>query len=117
MYVNSIKHLKTYLCNNGYMIVDQDRQYRDVRPYLVVWHSKSDTMVYIDLRVFEPPLRYVSQRWYMNWMHRRKVKNEFNKWRRICKWRGRFRFDIAEMFPTPGCLFPPGINHIVDVKM
>ena len=117
MYVNSIEHLKTRLRRNGYEIVDQDGQYLDVRPYLIVWHRESDAMVYVDLRVFEPPMRHSSQRWYMNWMHRRKVKNEFNKWLRIYKWRGKRRFDVAEMFPTLGCVFPPVINHIIDVKM
>ena len=120
MYVNSIEHLKTRLRQNGYYIVDQDGLYLDIRPYLVVWHRESDTMVYVDLRAWESPQLYRHKRWYMNWMHRRKVKNEFNKWLRIHKWRGKRRYDVIEVFPP---IIPPirgnsrpVINHIVDVK-
>ena len=121
MYVNSIEYLKTRLRRNGYEIVDQDGQYRDVRPYLVAWCREYDTMVYFDLRVWESPPKYRPQRWYMNWMHRRKVKKEFNKWLRIYKWRGKRRYDVIEIFPP---IIPPIrgnglpiIDQIVDVKM
>ena len=117
MYVNSIEHLKTRLRRNGYEIVDRDGQYNDVRPYLVAWHRESDTMVYVDLRVWKSPPQYRPKRWYKNWMHRRKVKLVFNKWMRTNKWRGKCRYDVVEVFPTLGCAFPPVIDHIVDVKM
>ena len=121
MYVNSIEYMKTRLRQNGYEIVDQDKQYNKARPYLAVWPRESDTMVYVDLRVWESPPLYRPQRWYMNWMHRLKVKSEFNKWLRIHKWLGKRRYDAVEVFPPiiPSIRVndPPIIDQIVDVKI
>lgn len=117
MYINSVEHLKTCLRRNGYEIMYQDKQCADVRPYLIAWHRKSDTMVYIDLRVWESPPQYRPQRWYKNWIHRRKVKWEFSEWLRVNKWRGKHRFDVIEVFPPCGCVGRPCIDHITDVKM
>ena len=117
MYINSVEHLKTSLRRNGYEIVDQDKQYDKVRPYLIVWHRESDTMVYVDLRVWESPPAYVPRPWYRNWMHRRKVKCAFNKWLRENKWRGKHLFDVVMVLPPSGFVGRPVIDHIVDVKM
>lgn len=117
MYVNRIEYLKTRLRRNGYEIVDQDGQYRDIRPYLIVWHRKSDTMVYIDLRIYESPPAHVPRLWYRNWMHRTLVRNQFRGWLRINKWRGKHRFDVVMVLPPSGCVGRPVIDHIVDVKM
>ena len=121
MYVNSIEHLKIRLRRNGYAIVDQDKQYEKVRPYFILWDWRKDTMVYVDLRVWESPLQYRPQRWYKNWMHRKKIKRVFNKWMRVNKWRyGKHRIDVIEVYPpTPPIRGDgnPVIDHIVDVKM
>ena len=117
MYINSVEHLKTYLRRAGYEIVDDDEQYSDVRPYLIVWHRESDAMVYIDLRIYKSPPAHVPRLWFRNWMHRHKVKRVFNKWLRVNKWRGKHRFDVVMVFPPSGCICRPVIDHIVDVKM
>ena len=117
MYINSVDHLKTFLRRNGYMIVDQDKQYGDVRPYLIVWHRKSDSIVYIDLRIYESPSAHVPRLWYRNWMHRTLVRNQFRGWLRRNKWRGKHRLDVVTVLPPSDCVGLPVIDHIVDVKM
>ena len=117
MYINSVEHLKTYLRRAGYEIVDRYKQYSDVRPHLIVWHRKSDTMVYIDLRIYESPPVHVPRLWYRNWMHRRKVKRAFAEWLRVNKWSAKHRFDVVTVLPPSGCVGRPIIDHIVDVKM
>lgn len=117
MYINSVDHLKTYLRRAGYEIVDDDKQYGDVRPYLIVWHRESDAMVYIDLRIYKSPPAHVPGLWFRNWMHRDLVRNQFRGWLRRNKWRGKHRFDVVMVFPPSGCIGRPVIDHIVDVKM
>lgn len=117
MYINSVEHLKTYLRRAGYEIVDDDKQYGDVRPYLIVWHRESDAMVYVDLRIYKSPPAHVPRLWYRNWMHRTLVRNQFRGWMRRNKWRGKRRFDVVMVFPPSGCVGRPVIDHIVDVKM
>ena len=119
MYINSVEHLKTCLRRNGYEIVDQDRQYRDVRPYLVVWHRKSDTMVYVDFRMLaNRRTTYYKHPWYRNWLHKILVRRQFRRWLRENRWRGKHRFDVATVFEaTEYNDFKPVIDHIVDVKM
>lgn len=118
MYINSIEHLKTYLRRAGYEILDQDKQHSDVRPYLIVWHGKSDTIIYVDLRVYESPPAHVPRLWYRNWMHRTLVRNQFRGWLRRNKWRGgKHRFDVVTVLPPRDCVGRPIIDHIVDVKM
>ena len=116
MYINSVEHVKTYMRRNGYEIVDDDKQYGDVRPYLIVWHRESDSMVYVDLRIYESPPANVRSLWYQNWMHRTLVRNQFRGWLRRHKWRGKRRFDVVMVFPPSGCVGRPVIDHIVDVK-
>ena len=117
MYINSVEHLKTYLRRAGYEIVDQYKQYSDVRPHLIVWHRESDAMVYIDLRIYKSPPVHVPRLWYRNWMHRTLVRNQFRGWLRRNKWRGKHRFDVVTVIPPSGCVGRPIIDHITDVKM
>ena len=119
MYVNNIEHLKTYLRRNGYEIVDQDKQYGDVRPYLIAWHRKSDAMVYIDFRILARcPVTYYKHPWYRNWLHKILVRRRFRVWLRENKWRGKHWFDVATVFEPPEYNEgKPVIDHVVDVKM
>ena len=117
MYINSVDHLKIYLRRAGYEIVDDDKQYGDVRPYLIVWHRESDAMVYVDLRIYKSPPAHVPRLWYRNWMHRTLVRNRFRGWLRRNKWRGKHRFDVATVFESTEYNVKPVIDRIVDVKM
>ena len=97
--------------------MDHDKQYGDVRPYLIVFHRKSDAIVYIDFRIYESPPAHVPRLWYRNWMHRTLVRNQFRGWLRRNKWRGKHRFDVATVFESTEYNVKPVIDHIVDVKM
>lgn len=117
MYINPLECLKEYYRRAGYEIVDDNKQYDKARPFLIVWHRNSDTMVYIDFRIYNSPRTHMPRLWYKNWLHRALVRNQFRFWMRINKWRSKHRFDVVMIFPPCGCIGRPVVEHIMDVKM
>lgn len=103
-----------YLRCEGFVIVE-----RNSRPFLrdrrleidiVAYDRKADTMVFIEVKQHkshrdgERSLRSVNRRKMSN------LRRAFNAWRRLNRWHGAYRFDVIEIFGSPGC-GSPEIRH------
>ena len=109
-----------YLRRGGFEIVE--RNPRPVRGDgrleidVVAWDSKTDTMVFVEVKQHADFSRF-SRR--IRSVDRRKMDNlrrACNAWRRANKWRGAYRFDVIEVYGTPGC-GRPVVDHIERVNL
>ena len=108
-----------YLRRGGYEIVD-----RNARPVddderleidIVAFDWKNDAMVFVEVKQhaehtpYERRLRSIDRRKRLN------LRRACNAWRRANKWHGNFRFDVIEIYGTPGDR--PEIDHVPHVEL
>lgn len=108
-----------YLRRNGYEIIDRNSRpvERDLRLEIdiVAWDRRADEMVFVEVKQhaahspYERRLRSVDRGKFRN------LRRACNCWRRMNRWFGSYRFDVIEIYGTPGRC--PEIDHIPDVRM
>ena len=108
-----------FLRRDGYEIID-----RKVRPVpdderleidIIAFDWKNDAMVFVEVKQHAARSPYQKR---LRSITRRKCRNlrrACNAWRRINRWRGGCRFDVIEVYGTPGRR--PEIDHIAHVPL
>ena len=106
-----------YLRRNGYEIIDRNSRpvAKDLRLEIdiVAWDREADEMVFVEVKQhaahspYERRLRSVDRGKRLN------LRRACNWWRRMNRWFGAYRFDVIEIYGTPGTV--PEIDHIPDV--
>jgi len=108
-----------FLRRNGYEIVA-----RNERPVaaderleidIVAFDRRSDAMVFVEVKqhakrtCYQRRLRSVDRR------KRQNLRRACNAWRRVNRWHGGFRFDVIEVYGTPGSRAV--IDHVIHVPL
>ena len=109
-----------YLRRGGYEISERNsRPVRADRRYeidIVAWERSTDTMVFFEVKQHATISRYARR---LRCIYRDKKTNlrrACRAWMLANKWRGAFRFDVIEIYGTPGS-GRPFIDHIDRVKL
>lgn len=95
---------------HGYEICEQCFRSID----FVMWDRKRDEMVFVKVKVHTKP-RVAYRTVWANRLKRNLFRKHCNEWRRINRWRGRYRCDVIEVFPY--IKGTPCLDHITNVKM
>lgn len=109
-----------YLRLNGYVIIERNARPsprdRRLEVDVVAYEVASETLVFVEVKTHarhqpgERRLRSVNRRKLQN------VRRAFNAWRRLNRWSGGYRFDVIEVFGTPGA-GRPEIDHVMQVGL
>ena len=109
-----------YLRRGGFQIVDRNSRpvARDRRLEIdiVAWDPKSDAMVFVEVKQhasLSPHGRRLSR---VDRRKRANLRRACVAWRRANKWLGGFRFDVIEIYGTPGG-GRPVVDHIEKVNL
>ena len=112
----AVEHLRRL----GFEIVDRNScpcaRDRRLEIDIVAWDPRADTMVFVEVKqhaTMSPFARRLSR------IDRRKKANlrrACGAWRRVNGWRGAFRFDVIEIYGTPG-RGRPIVDHIEKVDL
>lgn len=104
-----------HLRGEGYVIVERNsrpcRGDRRLEIDIVAYDRPADAMVFVEVkqhkshREGESALRGVDRRKMAN------LRRAFEAWRRLHRWRGSYRFDVIEVFGSPGCARPE-VRHM-----
>lgn len=109
-----------FLRRGGFEIVD-----RNSRPVeadqrleidLVAWDSKTDTMVFVEVKQHASLSPYARRLRSITRRKRENVRRACNAWRRMNRWHGAYRFDVVEVYGTPEGGHPV-IDHIEHVEL
>ena len=108
-----------YLRRHGYEIVE-----RNSRPVMederleidiIAWDRRKDEMVFVEVKQHAKPSPYARRLQSVNRRKRQNLRRACNAWRRVNKWHGNFRFDVIEIYGTPGDR--PEIDHVPHVEL
>ena len=109
-----------YLRLHGYEILERNARPsprdRRLEVDVVAYEIASETLVFVEVKTHaahaagERRLRSVDRR------KMRNVKRAFNAWRRLNRWAGGYRFDVVEVYGTPGGPRPE-IDHVIQVDL
>lgn len=109
-----------YLRLKGYEILDRNvhpvARDRRLEIDIVAYELASDTLVFVEVKQhaavspFQRRLRAIDRRKRLN------LKRAFNAWRLVNRWEGGYRFDVIEIYGTPGRVRPV-VDHIEGVDL
>ena len=109
-----------YLRRGGFEIVDRNpRPVKDderLEIDIIAWDRRSDTMVFFEVKQHAHLSPYARRLRSVNRDKKRNLRRACNAWRRIHKWLGAVRFDVIEVYGSPGG-GKPVIDHIPDVEL
>ena len=107
------------LRRDGYEIIERNaRPVRDderLEIDIVAFDHRSDSMVFVEVK--QHAVRSPWQR-RLRSVHKRKranLRRACNAWRRVNRWHGGYRFDVIEVYGTPGRR--PEVDHIHHVAL
>lgn len=108
-----------FLRRRGFEIIDSNsrpsRKDRRLEIDIVARDKANDTIVFVEVKqharisAFQRRLRSVDAQKKMN------LRRACNAWRRVNAWSGAFRFDVIEVYGSPGAR--PFIDHIQNVRL
>lgn len=111
----AVEHLR----RGGYEIVE--RQARPVEADarleidIVAFDRRNDTMVFVEVKQHAKTSPYARRLRSIDRRKRHLLRRACNAWRRVNLWKGAYRFDVIEIYGTPG--LRPVIDHIPHVEL
>lgn len=109
-----------YLRRGGYEIIERNsRPVRADRRYeidIVAWERSSDTMVFFEVKQHAAISCYARRLRSVCRVKKANLRRACRAWILANKWRGAFRFDVIEIYGTPGSKCP-FIDHIDRVEL
>ena len=109
-----------YLRRGGYEIIERNsRPVRADRRYeidIVAWEKTTDTMVFFEIKQHAAISRYARRLRSVCTRKKANLRRACRAWILANKWRGAFRFDVIEIYGTPGSK-RPFIDHIDRVEL
>lgn len=109
-----------YLRRGGYEIVERNsRPVRADRRYeidIVAWERSTDTMVFFEVKQHAAISRYARRLRSICRNKKANLRRACRAWILANKWRGAYRFDVIEIYGTPGDR-RPFIDHIDRVEL
>lgn len=109
-----------FLRRNGFRIIERNthpvQDDRRLEIDIVAWESKSDTIVFVEVKQHSDFSPYARRLRSINREKRLNLRRACNAWRRVNKWSGAFRFDVIEIYGTPEGGVPI-IDHIDRVEL
>ena len=109
-----------YLRRGGFEIIDRnarpDRRDRRLEIDIVAWDRKTDTIVFVEVKQHASFSPYASRLRSVDRRKKKNVRRACTAWRILNRWRGAYRFDVIEVYGTPG-EGRPVIDHIDNVEL
>ena len=109
-----------YLRRGGYEIVERNtRPVRADRRYeidIVAWERSTDTMVFFEVKQHASASPYARRLRSISSVKKANLRRACRAWILANKWRGAFRFDVIEVYGSPGDR-RPFIDHIDRVAL
>ena len=109
-----------FLRRRGFEIIDRNSRPvegdRRLEIDVVAWDRESDTMVFVEVKQHASVSPFARRLRSVDGGKRRNLRRACVTWRRVNKWRGACRFDVVEVYGTPGG-GRPVIDHIRDVEL
>ena len=109
-----------YLRRGGFEIIERNSRpvCRDRRLEIdiVAWDRKTDTMVFVEVKQHASFSPYARRLRSVDRKKKENVRRACTAWRVLNKWRGAYRFDVIEIYGTPG-EGRPVIDHIDNVEL
>ena len=110
-----------YLKRQGYRIVE-----RNARPCaadrrceidIIACERETGAMVFVEVKTHKSHSPYARRMWAFDRRKRRPVYRACVNWLMRNHWHGDFRFDLVEVYGSPGNGAAPEIDHIRNVRM
>lgn len=108
-----------FLRRGGYEIVD-----RNARPVegdrrleidIVAYDRLTDTMVFVEVKEHAASSPHARRLAGVDRRKRLLLRRACNSWRRVNGWRGAYRFDVIEVYGSPGKRV--GVDHVMQVEL
>jgi len=102
----------------GMEIVDRNvRPCRDRRLEIdvIAYDRESDAMVFVEVKQHASHAEAESRIRSVDGEKMRRLRTACNAWRRNNRWQGSYRFDVVEVFGTPGSR--PEVDHVRQVNL
>lgn len=112
----AVEHLR----RSGFEIVDRNSRpcAKDGRLEIdiVAWDRAADTMVFVEVKQHAHMSPFARRLQSITRRKRQNLRRACGAWRRINRWLGAYRFDVVEVYGTPGG-GRPVVDHIRNVAL
>ena len=109
-----------FLRRRGFEIIDRNSRpvAKDARLEIdvVAWDRASDTMVFVEVKQHARVSPYARRLRSVDRRKRQNLRRACGSWRRVNRWLGAYRFDVVEVYGTPGG-GRPVVDHIRNVEL
>lgn len=110
-----------FLQARGWIVLERNARPcpRDLRCEIdIVLRSRDGrSVVFVEVKTHRAHSPYAGRLWRVDRRKRNVLLRACTNWIMRRKWHGNFRFDVVEIYGTPGGGLPPEIDHIENVPL